>query len=89
MVWLVNGNVTINGNLNLDGKTPNPDPLNLTEPGPGGFRGGGSPNYGNGPGFGPGGGTNGSYTPGTYFGTYGNPQIIPLIGGSGGGGMML
>ena len=87
VVWLVNGNVTINGNLNLDGKTPNTDPNNLTEPGPGGFRGGGSPTYGDGPGFGPGGGVNGSITPATYFGTYGNAAIIPLIGGSGGGGM--
>lgn len=82
VVWLVSGNVTINGNLSLDGQAGNTDPLNLTEPGPGGFRGGGSPLYGNGPGFGPGGGNNTA----TYFGSYGNPQIIPLIGGSGGFG---
>jgi hypothetical protein len=82
VVWLVNGNVTINGNLNLDGQPGNSDPLNLPEPGPGGFRGGGGPLYGAGPGFGPGGGNGG----GTYYGSYGNPQIIPLIGGSGGSG---
>ena len=89
VVWLVNGNVTINGNLSLDGQTGNSDPLNLPEPGPGGFRGGGSPLYGAGSGFGPGGGPPGGYGGnggGSYYGNYGNPQIIPLIGGSGGGG---
>jgi len=84
VVWLVNGNVTINGTLNLDGTAATSDPFSLPEPGPGGFRGGGSPTYGAGSGFGPGGGNiNGN---GTYYGSYGNPQIIPLIGGSGGGG---
>jgi hypothetical protein len=82
VVWLVNGNVNINGTLNLDGQAGNADQNNLTEPGPGGFRGGGGPQFGSGPGFGPGGGNG----PGTYLGVYGNPQIIPLIGGSGGNG---
>jgi len=87
VVWLVSGNVTINGNLNLDGQAASSDPVNLPEPGPGGFRGGGSPTYGAGPGFGPGGGSiNGN---GSYNGSYGNPQIIPLIGGSGGGGSII
>lgn len=81
VVWLVSGNVTISGAISLDGQAGNTDPANLTEPGPGGFRGGGGPTFGRGPGFGPGGGS----AP-TYAGTYGNPQIIPLIGGSGGNG---
>jgi hypothetical protein len=81
VVWLVNGSVTINGTLNLSGNNGNSDPLNLTEPGPGGFRGGGDPLYGEGSGFGPGGGSDAGA--GAYYGYYGNPQIIPLIGGSG------
>lgn len=76
VVWLVNGNVTINGNLSLDGFSNSGDTINLVEPGPGGFRGG----FYNG--FGPG----GSGGPGVYLNTYGNAQIVPLIGGSGGGG---
>jgi len=85
VVWLVNGNVTINGTVNLDGQAENGNSGSLPEPGPGGFRGGGGPVFGNGPGFGPGGGiVNGAS--GSYSGTYGNPQIIPLIGGSGGSG---
>jgi len=85
VVWLVNGNVTINGTVNLDGLPGNTtDPNNLTEPGPGGFRGGGGVTFGNGPGFGPGGGATANVS-GTYSGTYGNAQILPLIGGSGGG----
>ena len=89
VVWLVNGNVTINGAVNLDGLpgiNTDPNNLNLTEPGPGGFRGGGGGvNFGNGPGFGPGGGASQNVS-GTYLGTYGNAQILPLIGGSGGAG---
>jgi hypothetical protein len=88
VVWLVSGNVTNNGDVNLDGGAPsNIDPLNLPEPGPGGFRGGAraQTGLGYGCGFGPGGGSlndSGSYS--TYH-PYGNPQILPLIGGSGGG----
>jgi hypothetical protein len=84
VVWLVSNNVAINGTLNLNGQDANGDPLHLTEPGPGGFRGGGAPTYGNGSGFGPGGGA--PSVPGVYSGYYGNPQILPLIGGSGNGG---
>ena len=85
VVWLVSSNVTINGNLSLDGQNYNNDPINLPEPGPGGFRGGsGTYNIlGRGPGFGPGGGAS-SYQPGTYATSYGNAQLLPLIGGSGG-----
>ena len=79
VVWLVSGDVTINGNVSLDGGSV---PLNYTtpaEPGPGGFRGGTVGMYG----FGPGGGYSGyGYYTSTY--SYGNPQIVPLIGGSGG-----
>lgn len=85
VVWLVNGNVTINGNLSLDGQNGNSDPVNLPEPGPGGFRGGAGAqaSLGNGSGFGPG----GYHSEGGSYATvhpYGNPQITPLIGGSGG-----
>jgi plastocyanin len=79
VVWLVNGNVTINGELNLDGQASTGDTVNLTMPGPGGFRGGGY-TFGNGSGFGPGGSANN----GVYSGSYGNQQLLPLIGGSGG-----
>lgn len=88
VVWLVSGDVTINGELNLDGQNPNSsDPLNLSEPGPGGFRGGATAQAGInfGGGFGIGGyfNDNGSYA---THNAYGNPQIVPLIGGSGGSG---
>ena len=83
VVWLVNGNVTINGNLNLDGQGATTD-TTIPEPGPGGFRGGGGSSLGFGPGFGPGGAPADGYYAGTYAGAYGNPQIVPLIGGSGG-----
>jgi hypothetical protein len=107
VVWLVNGNVTINGSVVLDGQSWLTAPA-LSEPGPGGFRGG-CGNYlggqANGAGFGPGGGNTFTYQsivgrPFTICGgggsygsvgvsgppVYGNPSLIPLIGGSGGGG---
>ena len=89
VVWLVNGDVALNGNLNLDGQYGNADSGRLPEPGPGGFRGGGGILFGNGPGFGPGGGVadlSGNPGPASYSGSYGDSQIIPLIGGSGGSG---
>ena len=120
VVWLVNGDVTIAGTVDLSGQsfdnainyhpTQNPQGGALAEPGPGGFRGGAPWRGGDvlgGAGFGPGGGW--TLQPGGYpnygtsagFGTaardyigqpksggvaYGNPSLIPLIGGSGGGG---
>ena len=91
VVWLVQGNVTIAGELNLDGKpgtTNTVEALTPPEPGPGGFRGAAYGPLGNGFGYGPG----GVFTNGNIFGSiaryasvYGNPQIIPLIGGSGAG----
>ena len=98
VVWLVSGNVTIAGTVRLNGASAVAPP-GLAEPGPGGFRGGTSyftPGVAGSAGFGPGGGGTayiaygGSYAsagagaaPGPV---YGNPSLIPLIGGSGGGG---
>lgn len=100
VVWLVQGDAEINGTVNLSGEDGKLSPW-LAEPGPGGFRSGmrwyhdsvrGSA------GFGPGGGAT-TVGPNNYGGagsygalggygtiTYGNPSLIPLIGGSGGAG---
>jgi hypothetical protein len=96
VVWLVNGDVTIDGAVNLNGQRYQTPPIN-SEPGPGGFRGGTGyyRSLNNGAGFGPGGGghvnddgASGSYgTSGSYGPlSYGNQSLIPLIGGSGGSG---
>ncbi|MCX6924699.1 MAG: hypothetical protein NT154_16020 [Verrucomicrobia bacterium] len=89
VVWLVTGDATINGTVNLNGADYDAQPAPyLAEPGPGGFRGG-AEDYaplGKGAGFGPGGGLRdevGSYRTGNR--PYGNPSLLPLIGGSGGG----
>lgn len=98
VVWLIENNVTIDGIVDVSGGDGVNAP-NLAEPGPGGFRGGAGYFHANTPGsagFGPGGGkrlwqsnafAGGSYgTLGSYGSTvYGNPSLIPLIGGSGGG----
>jgi hypothetical protein len=89
VVWLVQGNVTIAGELNLDGKPGKSyvvGSLIPTEPGPGGFRGGAVGPSGRSYGYGPGGSgpsDNGFGNNGQYLNVYGNPQIVPLIGGSG------
>jgi hypothetical protein len=98
VMWLVNGPVTINGAVSLNGQDTQFAPA-LAEAGPGGFRGGtatylSSPRGG--AGFGPGGGLqiNNNQGLGASYGTavaqsgaaYGNPSLIPLIGGSGGAG---
>ncbi len=86
VVWLVQGNVTIAGTVSLDGATSTGNYL-LAEPGPGGYRGG-ARGTNNGAGLGPGGGNGGASNAGfngTYASAYGNPSIVPLIGGSGGG----
>ena len=91
VVWLVQGNVTINGIVNIAGQeAATPDPtlgLLPRESGPGGFRGAAFGPSGRGSGYGPGGAGPSGYTTGhgQYLTAYGNPQIIPLIGGSGGG----
>jgi hypothetical protein len=80
VVWLVSGDVVINGTVDVAGHPPGYDTVSQlvpAEPGPGGFRGGPRGPLGFGAGYGPGG------DGGTYSQTYGNPQIIPLIGGSG------
>jgi len=89
VVWLVQGNVNIEGKVILTGfdGTANAIPrLTPTESGPGGFRGAAQGPSGSGDGYGPGGGENSNSvynTGGKYASVYGNPQIIPLIGGSG------
>ncbi|MEP4078027.1 hypothetical protein [Haloferula sp.] len=85
VVWLVQGNVTIDGVLNLDGEAAVSGVAALIppEPGPGGFRGAASGPAGPGSGHGPGGGV--QYGNANHVSSYGNPQIIPLIGGSGSG----
>jgi len=94
VVWLVSGDVTIAGTVSVNGQASVQAPL-LAEPGPGGFRGGVgyfSVGAADGAGFGPGGGfrTANNTSPGGSYGTgtaaYGNPSLIPLIGGSGGAG---
>lgn len=107
VVWLVSGDVTIAGTVDLSGSKAivygslgNQTEPRIPDGGPGGFRGG-SGGYKdhslNTTGFGPGGGLE-SDTSGlggafgttgyTSIKTYGNPSLIPLIGGSGGGGSM-
>ncbi|MBN9693290.1 MAG: hypothetical protein J0M24_23860 [Verrucomicrobia bacterium] len=75
VVWLVSGDVNLSGTVSLSGKpgANGVDALIPAEPGPGGFRGGIIGPLGRGDAHGPG-----------YAGEYGNPQIVPLIGGSGG-----
>lgn len=97
VVWLVDGDVTINGILDLSGANGVAAPGHA-EPGPGGFRGGRgrySSGVSAGAGFGPGGGRfisqegqGGSYGAPTSAAVppYGNPSLVPLLGGSGGGG---
>jgi hypothetical protein len=99
VVWLVDGDVNIGGNMELFMGGGGSNGLALSLPGPGGFRGGaGVATLEGSAGFGPGGGnylvaqndaSGGSFaTAGTIDAgpTYGNAQCIPLIGGSGGSG---
>lgn len=92
VVWLVSGDVTIAGTVSLNGQRWQNAPR-LSEPGPGGFRGGSglfSAGVTEGAGFGPGGGYRGArggrYATGVE--TYGNPSLVPIIGGSGGSGSL-
>lgn len=87
VVWLVNGDVTINGTVSLNGSLYG---ATTSEPGPGGFHGGPAGAGGLGPG-----GANAATTASASYGTkgagggsasgdpYGNPQLLPLVGGSG------
>jgi hypothetical protein len=98
VVWLVQGVATIAGTVSLDGENGLTNVNRESLPGPGGFPGGrpsqaGSPaTAGHGPGGGP---TTTDYRVGGAYATtsqvaggmpYGNARILPLIGGSGGGG---
>lgn len=82
VVWLSQGDVTIDGTVHLSGANGTSTGSSYAEPGPGGFAGGrrAGVDLPSSAGFGPGGG-NGQ---GTY--DYGNEFILPLIGGSGGTG---
>lgn len=103
VVWLVQGDVTIAGTVNLNGAVGSTTG-SLVVPGPGGFAGGagytsvtsrsagfgpgggslaGAPSNGTGGGYGSAGGVYNGGLPGS---TYGNAQILPLLGGSGGTG---
>jgi len=97
VVWLVQGDVVIEGVVNLDGMNGEAAGQGYAAPGPGGFAGGRKA-YGDQPvsgGFGPGGasrtvepsGGGGGYaTQGQAIGgggIYGAEMILPLIGGSG------
>lgn len=87
VVWLVNGDVTIEGTIKLNGQNGISSP-NIAEPGPGGFRGGAG-YYGSGIGAGAGLGFSGGSL-GNNAGGGGlmvrDPSIVPLVGGAGGGG---
>lgn len=101
VIWLVEGDVTINGILNVSGQNgeglddvgPGGPGNEFTEPGPGGFRGGrgavaGSTDGSPGLGLG-GGGIYQGYAGGSFADghvIYGNSGCFPLIGGSGGCG---
>ncbi|MBI3868427.1 MAG: hypothetical protein HY299_07830 [Verrucomicrobia bacterium] len=98
--WLASGKVTIDGIVDVSGEDGTVGGFAVPPPagGPGGFDGGlgGLPyfpggSYAGAPGQGQGGGRPGmnggeAGEPGTYASTYGNPFIVPLVGGSGGGG---
>ena len=88
VVWLVQGSVSVDGTLDLSGRVGQIGSAGLIpqEAGPGGFRGGVAGPQGEGSGLGPGGGRPGDGGQGKYISVYGNPQILPLIGGSGAGG---
>jgi hypothetical protein len=88
VVWLVHGDVQVNGIIDLNGETRRGFDARINaEPGPGGFRGSAWTDVSQGNGFGPGGGGGGFFGHaygGQYASVYGNPEVLPLIGGSGG-----
>ena len=86
VIWIVSGNVTIDGTVSVNGKQAGRSGAAAVpaEPGPGGFRGGCARPDESGNGMGPAGGTSGG--PGYYYAYYGNDRILPAIGGSGGCG---
>jgi len=101
IIWFVQGAVQIDGSLDLNGDAGSSDPVGLfAAPGSGGFGGGlgAHPPSQALQGFGPGAGTNPGH--GAGHGTagvtdnctldlttiYGNPFLVPFLGGSGGSG---
>src|SRR5208283_1299924 len=101
MYWLSQGDVDIEGTLDLSGANGANSTLNVDSrlpavPGSGGSGGGIGGNFSTGqlamPGNGPGGGYAGNGNPclNAGFGTFlGNQFLIPLVGGSGGGGELI
>ena len=98
VVWLVQGNCVIGGNVNVSGRDF--DGVTGGISGPGGWRGGnggGNSSAGQGPGGGAAGAAFPIYGGGGSFATqgasggpiYGNKFQVPLLGGSGGGGQNL
>ena len=90
VVWLVAGNVQIDGTVSVAGNIRSLSAISRLAPveaGPGGFRGGTEGPLGAGWGYGIGSSYDNCYH-GAYASVYGNPQIIPLIGGSGGLGVI-
>jgi hypothetical protein len=93
---LASSNVTINGAIDVSGARPIYPSSSGGIGGPGGFDGGSSGSLNGSPGYGPGGGVNnggqagyaraGSSSDGTNGIAYGVLDILPMIGGSGGGG---
>jgi len=97
VVWLVSGSVNIAGSISLNGYAGTRYTSVNAVPGAGGFRGGLGWQNGNtnaGGGYGPGGGTTTYRSGGGHVNAgsnstatvYGNPRLLPLMGGSGGSG---
>ena len=95
--WLAQGDVRINGTINLSGQAGSPITTDValrvpSIPGPGGYSGGvgggGSANSPGTAGNGPGGGRPGNFTTDGHAigGTFTGSATGPLVGGSGGGG---
>jgi len=93
VVFLVSGDVTISGTIDLDGNYRNSG-LTPAEPGPGGFRGNfgatGASRRSNGlgPGAALGGDGTANFADTTRPFLYGSKTLIPLVGGSGGGNIL-
>jgi len=88
---LTQGDILINGTIDVSGQDGGEGQIGIGGVGgPGGFGGGragvlNSPGSEPSAGFGPGANPNVS-TSATFVSTYGNPQLLPMIGGSGGSG---
>lgn len=83
VVWLVQNNANIDGVVDVSGSINSNTVDGLSQPGPGGFRGGRAeiPGFLAGSGLGPG----GEFQKDGLF-NYGSSRILPIIGGSGGSG---